>query len=165
MCKNKKAFTLIELLVVVLIIGILSAVALPQYQRAVEKARLSEAFIGLKAIATASDVYYLANGERPYDFTVLDIDFPVKEYRTYEGKENSEIVLQNGTDYYLDVDGYIAARLNNTSVQLEYLWNTKGYRCRVFVGKDTKHKGHELCKSLGGIFFAEGSGSTFYLLP
>ncbi len=160
-----KAFTLIELLVVVLIIGILSAVALPQYQKAVEKARLTEAFIGLKALATASDIYFLANNTRPYDFTVLDIDFPVKEYRTYDGKENAEILVQNGADYYLDVDGYMAARPKNIFVQLEYVWDSQQYRCRVFVGKDTKSSGHDLCKSLGGVFLTEGSGSTFYLLP
>ena len=55
-------FTLIELLVVVLIIGILSAVALPQYTKAVTKARFAEAFVNLKALAEAVKVCELANG-------------------------------------------------------------------------------------------------------
>ncbi len=74
---SKRAFTLIELLVVVLIIGILSAIALPQYQKAVNKARAAEAFVMLKAISQAQEAYYLANGKYTDDFSVLDIEVPV----------------------------------------------------------------------------------------
>ncbi|WP_428053825.1 type IV pilin protein [Candidatus Avelusimicrobium facis] len=55
-------FTLIELLVVVLIIGILSAIALPQYQKAVTKARFAEAFTNLKVMAEAIKRCELENG-------------------------------------------------------------------------------------------------------
>ena len=59
---KNKAFTLIELLVVVLIIGILAAIALPQYQVAVEKSRLSEALSMVSSLQKAMDVYVLENG-------------------------------------------------------------------------------------------------------
>ncbi len=59
--KTKAGFTLIELLVVVLIIGILAAVAVPQYQKAVEKARAAEAITLMSNVQKAVDAWCLAN--------------------------------------------------------------------------------------------------------
>ncbi len=82
-----RGFTLIELLVVVLIIGVLASVALPQYQRAVEKSRITEAVANLRAIANASELYYLENGSYPTnkDMDALSVEIP----HSYKKKINN----------------------------------------------------------------------------
>jgi prepilin-type N-terminal cleavage/methylation domain-containing protein len=70
---GKKGFTLIELLVVVLIIGILAAIALPQYQVAVEKARIQQYLTTARAIFNAQDMYYLQTDAYAYSMELLDI--------------------------------------------------------------------------------------------
>ncbi len=72
----KQGFTLIELLVVVLIIGILSSVALPQYTKAVEKARASEAIQLLGDLATAEQIYQMGMNAYTDDLTMLDLELP-----------------------------------------------------------------------------------------
>lgn len=75
--KNKQTgFTLIELLVVVLIIGILAAVALPQYQKAVDKSRFAPYIAIGRSIRNAQELYYLANGTYAYSLSDLDYSFP-----------------------------------------------------------------------------------------
>ena len=74
---NTKAFTLIELLVVVLVIGILAAVALPQYQKAVVKSRTAQLYTLVNTLAQAAQSYKLANGNWPESLDELDIDLPL----------------------------------------------------------------------------------------
>ena len=74
---NKKGFTLIELLVVVLIIGILAAIALPQYFRAVERSRAAEALSIMGSLGSALERARLTDpgSAFPTSLGVLDIEF------------------------------------------------------------------------------------------
>lgn len=70
----RHAFTLIELLVVVLIIGILSAIALPQYHLAVAKSRIASYLPYISHLVQLEQSHHLANGQYTYDFEQLDPD-------------------------------------------------------------------------------------------
>ena len=102
--KNKQAFTLIELLVVVLIIGILAAVALPQYQKAVWKSRFIQAKTLAKSLAEAEEIYYMANGKYTADFEELSIHLPS------ENKIHCSLIIQdadrNNVQCFVYKDGH-----------------------------------------------------------
>ena len=93
--KKGNGFTLIELLVVVLMISILSAIALPQYQKAVEKTKASETLTLLKTIAQAQTVYHLTNGSYAHSLDELAISVPWTEKtyvitNSYDTKSNAD---------------------------------------------------------------------------
>ena len=68
-----RAFTLMELLVVVLIIGVLAAVAVPQYKKAVLKSRFSTLMPIAKSLIEAQENYFLGNGEYSTRLEKLDV--------------------------------------------------------------------------------------------
>ena len=145
-----KGFTLIELLVVVLIIGILSSVALPQYTKAVEKSRAAEALTLVRAIRDANEAYYMANGSYSGDLNNLDISIPGAD-GTHNGVPRKETKLFSfaASASVGSVPGKVTALGNRFPLDSRYIIfaveGESSLRCKFYAASEEKY-----CKSFGG---------------
>ena len=144
---NKKGFTLIELLVVVLIIGILAAVALPQYFKAVEKSRATEALSVMGSLASAMERARLVRSDNTYPANFEELDIQFANYGTDEVATgptlttNSFLITHTGGA--VDAGQAVAVRQNSGNAYSI----TKHYQSGIVECADANSSG--ICASLG----------------
>lgn len=148
---TNKGFSLMELLTVVLIIGILTAIALPGYNRGVEKARATEAMEGVKHLNDAVYAYAAERSACPPSFQKLLITMPgtLNSDGTQVEAKYFTYYLNSATNAKIPgtgCGGVVAQRKNGTYK----IWNP--YKV---INADTKARslactGNEsICKALG----------------
>ncbi|ACC98921.1 PilE-like protein [Elusimicrobium minutum Pei191] len=160
----KKGFTLIELLVVVLIIGILAAIALPQYQKTADKSRLIGLLPLCKAIKDAEERYFLMTGEYTLDFDNLDVEMPsgssssTTSRRSYSNGDYFNLVADTPSTTW-------AVYGRNSKVLKDFLLrvtldNGKSNGKIYCYAYNENKRAHGVCKSLGGKLSSTGCSST-----
>ncbi len=177
-------FTLIELLVVVLIIGILAAVAMPQYEKAVWKSRASAMLPVVKALAHAQESYYMANGVYPKQFDELDLSFdslPIKkeEAPPWASVPSKDAVRSNGSvDLVINSDGssvqfsritFIEGPYNGGGLIIPHIGSSSGMQPGKLYCTEEKGYGGALKKFCSKFFAAtklgEASSTIYYQIP
>ena len=85
--KKNHGFTLIELLTVVLILGILTSIALPQYRKTIQRAEAANMLISLKTVFDSAKRYYSSTGNWPTSLVGLDTKVQLNQNSTTQSGE------------------------------------------------------------------------------